>query len=81
MVWVQVYSAQVPGSVEVLESDLRQVQGLESMKVMVPMLVEVSEKEWDLVPTAMDLNRLEELVEVIEPWESHLKLVKDLEKE
>jgi predicted class III extradiol MEMO1 family dioxygenase len=76
-VWVQVYSAQVAGSVAVEESALRQVEGLESVKVMVPMLVEVSEKEWDLVPTAMDLNRLEELVEVLEPRESHLKLVKE----
>jgi hypothetical protein len=76
-VWVQVYSAQVAGSVAVEESVLRQVPGLESVKVMVPMLVEVSEKEWELVPTAMDLNRLEELVEVLEPRESHLKLVKE----
>jgi hypothetical protein len=76
-VWVQVYSAQVPGSVGVSESALRQVEGLESVKVMVPMLVEVKEKEWGLVPTAMDLGRLEELVEVLEPQEPHLNLVKE----
>lgn len=68
-VWVQVYSAQVAGSVEVEESVLRQVQGLESVKVMVPMLVEVSEKEWELVPSGLDLARLEEMVEVAEPQE------------
>jgi hypothetical protein len=76
-VWVQVYSAQVPGSVAVEESVLRKVAALESVKVMVPMLVEVKEKEWELVPTAMDLGRLEELVEVLEPQEPHLKLVKE----
>ena len=76
-VWVQVYSAQVPGSVAVSESALRQVEGLESVKVMVPMLVEVSEKEWELVPSEMDLARLEELVEVLEPEVPHLKLVKE----
>ena len=78
-VWVQVYSAQVPGSVAVEESVLRKVVALESVKVMVPMLVEVKEKEWELVPTAMDLARLEELVEVLEPQEPHLKLVKEQE--
>jgi len=77
MVWVQVYSAQVPGSVEVSESALRQVEGLESVKVMVPMLVEVKEKEWELVPSEMELVRLEELVEVLEPQVPHLKLVKE----
>jgi predicted class III extradiol MEMO1 family dioxygenase len=76
-VWVQVYSAQVAGSVAVEESALRMVEGLESVKVMVPMLVEVSEKEWELVPTEMGLVQLEELVEVLEPRESHLKLVKE----
>lgn len=76
-VWVQVYSAQVPGSVAVEESVLRKVVALESVKVMVPMLVEVKEREWELVPTAMDLGRLEDLVEVLEPQEPHLKLVKE----
>ena len=83
-VWVQVYSAQVPGSVEVQELELRQVPGLESVKVMVPMLVEVSEKEWAMVPTVLvkdsplvqvtdsekvqDLQLAEAMVEVLEPW-------------
>jgi hypothetical protein len=76
-VWVQVYSAQVAGSVAVEESALRKVQGLESVKVMVPMLVQVTEKEWELVPSGMDLVQLEESVEVLEPQVPHLKLVKE----
>lgn len=83
-VWVQLWTAKVAGSVQVEESELRQVQGLELAKAMVPMLVEVSEKEWAMVPTvlvkdsplvqvtdlvkAQDLQRAEELVEVLEPW-------------
>ena len=83
-VWVQLWTAKVAGSVQVEESELRKVQGLESVKALVPMLVEVSEKEWAMVPTvlvkesplvqvmelekAQDLARAEELVEVLEPW-------------
>ena len=83
-VWVQVWTAQVPGSVQVEQSDLAQVQGLENLKALVPMLVEVREKEWELVPTvlvkdsplvqvkdlekAQGLARAEELLEVLEPW-------------
>lgn len=83
-VWVQVWTAQVPGSVQVEESELLKVQGLESLKALVPMLVEVREKEWEMVPTvlvkesplvqvsdlakAQDLMRAEEMLEVLEPW-------------
>jgi hypothetical protein len=83
-VWVQLWTAQVAGSVQVEESELRKVQGLESVKALVPMLVEVREKEWELVPTvlvkdsplvqvtdlekAQDLTRVEAMVEVLEPW-------------
>lgn len=52
-VWVQVWTAQVPGSVQVEQSELEKVQGLESLKAMVPMLVEVKEKEWELVPSVL----------------------------
>ena len=52
-VWVQVWTAQVPGSVQVEQSELEKVQGLESLKAMVPMLVEVREKEWEMVPTVL----------------------------
>lgn len=76
-VWVQLWTAKVAGSVQVEESELRKVQGLESVKPLVPMLVEVSEKEWQLVPSVlvkesplvqvMDLVQVEEMVEVLEP--------------
>lgn len=42
-VWVQVWTAQVLGSVEVEQSELQKVAGLESVKAMVPMLVEVKD--------------------------------------
>ena len=83
-VWVQLWTAQVPGSVQVEQSELEKVQGLESLKAMVPMLVQVREKEWEMVPSvlvkdsplvqvtdlqkAQDLQLAEELVEVLEPW-------------
>ena len=83
-VWVQLWTAKVAGSVQVEESELRKVQGLESVKALVPMLVEVREKEWEMVPTvlvkesplvqvsdlakAQDLMRAEEMLEVLEPW-------------
>ena len=52
-VWVQVWTAQVPGSVLVEESELAKVEGLENMKALVPMLVQVREKEWEMVPTVL----------------------------
>ena len=83
-VWVQLWTAKVAGSVQVEESELRKVAGLESVKPLVPMLVEVQEKEWQLVPSvlvkesplvqvtdlekAQDLTRVEAMVEVLEPW-------------
>ena len=81
-VWVQVWSAKVAGSVQVEELELQKVQGLENLKPLVPMLVEVREKEWELVPSVLvkgsplvqvmetveDLTRAEELLEVLEPW-------------
>jgi hypothetical protein len=61
-----------------------QVQGLETVKALLPMLVEVREKEWEIVPTvlvkespmvqvtdlekAQDLQLAEAMVEVLEPW-------------
>jgi hypothetical protein len=79
-VWVQLWTAKVAGSVQVEESELRQVQGLELAKALIPMLVEVSEKEWAMVPTVLvkdsplvqvtDLVKAQDLqlVEVLEPW-------------
>ena len=71
-VWVQVWSAQVPGSVLVEDSLLRQVQGLESVKAMVPMFVTVRDSVQGLVSNSVqDLVRLEESVEVL-PQQGHL---------
>lgn len=51
MVWVQAWTAQVPGSVAVEKSVLAQVAGLENLSPMIPMLVQVKEKEWELAPS------------------------------
>jgi hypothetical protein len=83
-VWVQLWTAKVAGSVQVEQSELAKVQGLENLKALVPMLVEVREKEWEMVPTvlvkesplvqvtdlekAQDLTQVEAMVEVLEPW-------------
>ena len=82
-VWVQLWTAKVAGSVQVEESELRKVAGLESVKALVPMLVEIREKEWEMVPTVlvkesplvqvMDLVQVEERVEVLEPREEYKK--------
>jgi hypothetical protein len=68
-VWVQVWTAKVPGSVAVEESELRQVQGLESLLKLIPMLVKDSElSEWRTVPNwGKQLVSVEESVEVLEP--------------
>ena len=81
-VWVQVWTAKVPGAVEVEESDLRQVQGLESLKKMVPMLVkETAHSEWAMVAdwSRSPLVSVEETVEVLEPKD--LETVQEMEKE
>lgn len=79
-VWVQAWTAKVPGSVAVEKSVLAQVAGLENLKALVPMLVEVKESEWAMVPTVLvkdsplvqlkdlDLVQAEEMLEVLEPW-------------
>ena len=68
-VWVQVWTARVAGSAEVEESELRQVQGLESLQKLIPMLVKVSEHSgWETVPNwGKQLVSVEETVEVLEP--------------
>ena len=71
-VWVQLWTAKVAGSVQVEQSELAKVQGLENLKALVPMLVEVKEKDWKLVPSVLvkdsPLVQAEELLEVLEPW-------------
>jgi hypothetical protein len=79
-VWVQVWTAKVPGSVEVEESDLRQVQGLESVSKLIPMLVKAeAHSGWEMVAdwSRSPLVSVEESVEVLPP----LDLAQDLEKE
>ena len=66
-VWVQVWTAKVAGSVEVEESELQKVQGLESVSKLIPMLVKQSVV---VVPSekVQELVLAEEMVEVMEPW-------------
>jgi hypothetical protein len=68
-VWVQVWTAKVPGSVAVEESELRKVQGMESLSKLIPMLVKASEHSgWETVPNwGKQLVSVEETVEVLEP--------------
>lgn len=69
-VWVQAWTAQVAGSVEVEQSVLAQVAGLENLLPLVPMLVKVQEN-WELVPShlmsAPMLAKAEEKLEVLPP--------------
>ena len=58
-VWVQVWSAEVPGSVQVEEALLREVEGLETVKAMVPMLVEVEDLRSQLVWEKVKVQQLE----------------------
>jgi hypothetical protein len=59
MVWVQVWASQVPGSVQVEQSELEKVAGLESVKAMVPMLVEVEDLRSQLVWEKVKVQQLE----------------------
>lgn len=81
-VWVQVWTAKVPGSVEVEESELRQVQGLESLSKLIPMLVKAeAHSGWEMVAdwSRSPLVSVEEKVEVLPPLEMVQET--DLEKE
>ena len=70
-VWVQAWTAKVPGSVAIEKSVLAQVAGLENLLPLVPMLVQVREKEWELAPahlmSAPALAKAEESLEVLPP--------------
>jgi len=61
-VWVQVWTAQVLGSVEVEQSELEKVTGLESVKAMVPMLVEVEDLRSQLVWEKVKVQQLESVL-------------------
>lgn len=69
-VWVQAWTAKVPGSVAVEKSVLAQVAGLENLLPLVPMLVQVTEKEWQLAPAHLvkDSVLLQESDLGLEPW-------------
>jgi hypothetical protein len=83
-VWVQVWTAKVPGSVAVEESELRKVEGLESLSKVIPMLVKASEHSgWEMVAdwSRSPLVSVEEKVEVLAPLELVMETVQDLEKD
>ena len=61
-VWVQVWASQVLGSVQVEQSELATVQGLESVKPMVPMLVEVEDLRSQLVWEKVKVQQLESVL-------------------
>lgn len=82
-VWVQVWTAKVPGSVEVEESDLRKVEGLETLAKLIPMLVKASEHSgWEMVAdwSRSPLVSVEEKVEVLEPLETDLEKEKEIRR-
>jgi hypothetical protein len=72
MVWVQLWTAKVPNSVAIDKSELEKIEGLENLQPMLPMLVKVEEKNWQVLPTPLvkdaPLIIAEELNEVLEPW-------------
>lgn len=60
---MQVWTAPVAGSVEIEESELAKVSGLESIKKLIPMRVEIPRNQ-----AVQNLLKAEEMVEVLEPW-------------
>ena len=83
-VWVQVWTAKVAGSVEVEESELRQVEGLESLSKLIPMLVKAeAHSDWEMVAdwSRSPLVSVEEKVEVLPPMETVQDLEMEKEKE
>ena len=67
-VWVQVWTAKVPSSVAIEESELRKVTGLESVSKLIPMLVK-AQQEWEMSAdwSRFPLVKVEEMVEVLPP--------------
>ena len=78
-VWVQVWTAKVAGSVQVEESELQKVAGLESVSKLIPMMVKETDLSgWEMVPNwGKQLVSVEESVEVLEP--SDVRKVQELE--
>ena len=82
-VWVQVWTAKGPGSVAVEESELRKVEGLESLSKVIPMLVKASEHSgWEMVAdwSRSPLVSVEEKVEVLAPLELVQESAEDFQK-
>ena len=71
-VWVQLWTAKVPNSVQVDKLEIEKIAGLENLKPMLPILVNVDEQDWQVLPTPLvkdsPLIIAEELNEVLEPW-------------
>jgi hypothetical protein len=67
-VWVQVWTAKVPSSVAIEESELRKVAGLESVSKLIPMLVK-AQQDWEMSAdwSRFPLVKVEEMVEVLPP--------------
>ena len=67
-VWVQVWTAKVPSSVAIEESELRKVTGLESVSKLIPMLVK-AQQDWEMSAdwSRFPLVKVEEMVEVLPP--------------
>jgi hypothetical protein len=67
-VWVQVWTAKVPSSVAIEESELRKVAGLESVSKLIPMLVK-AQQDWEMSAdwSRFPLVQVEEMVEVLPP--------------
>jgi hypothetical protein len=67
-VWVQVWTAKVPSSVAIEESELRKVVGLESVSKLIPMLVK-AQQDWEMSAdwSRFPLVKVEEMVEVLPP--------------
>jgi hypothetical protein len=67
-VWVQVWTAKVPSSVAIEESELRKVVGLESVSKLIPMLVK-AQQDWEVSAdwSRFPLVKVEEMVEVLPP--------------
>jgi len=80
-VWVQVWTAQVLGSVEVEQSELEKVTGLESVKAMVPMLVEVEDLRSQLVWEKVKVQQLESVLHSQKVTATEKVLMSETEKE
>lgn len=70
--YVQAWTARVDGSIEIDESELKEIPQLKSLKPMIPMMTKIADEykivSAHLVPDAPALRMTEEQIEVFEPW-------------